>query len=67
MTIPENSRTDLIAIKKTQFCHMHHDLTNNGVWIVTEYHKLFIPERKVAQIQRGLLTETQKYYRRKVK
>jgi hypothetical protein len=67
MTIPESSRKDLIEIKKTQFCRMYHDPTSNGVWIITEFHRMFIPELKVPQIQRGLITEFQKFFRKNVK
>jgi hypothetical protein len=67
MSIPESGRKDLIVIKNTQFCRMYHDPVNNGVWIITQDFKMYIPESKVPQIQRGLISEFQKFYRKNVK
>ena len=61
------TNSELVEIKKTKFVEMYHDPVINCLLIIVGDEKIVVPVSKIAQIQRGLLTEVQKYYRKHIK
>jgi len=61
--------TELVQIKHTQFCKMYWDTELKGIHLVIlgDEDKVFIPISKVFQVSRGLMSATQKYYRKHAK
>ncbi len=67
----------MILIKKTKGVEMYHDERDSGVWIkimksakseVNDHDRIvFVPMNKMHQVQRGIVTEIQKFYRKHAK
>lgn len=65
----------LIKIKKTKTVTMNYDNIDHGVWLDVTYNNeagtifndfaVFIPMSKVYQVTRGLISATQRFYRKK--
>ena len=58
--------TTLIQVKKTKSVKMYHDTDEFGVWIHIGARQIFIPMSKIYQVKRGLESEVQRFYRRKI-
>jgi hypothetical protein len=59
------TETTLIRIKELKDLNMYYEIETKGIWLGSPEDKFFIPKNKIFPVLRGLISATQRFYRKK--
>ena len=61
----KNMEETWIKIKNLKDLNMYYSVETKGIWLGNPTDKFFIPKNKIFPVLRGLISATQRFYRKK--